>query len=101
GDGALNSAARGVRGLRGATTAEANTEEAIVAATVELLQAMFEANNLQDEDIASIVFSVTDDLDAAFPAQAARALGLTSTPLFCVREIPVPNSCPRCIRVLM
>src|SRR5690606_24902864 len=98
---ALSGNGRWVRGLRGATTAEANTPEAIEAATVELLQALFEANALDADDIASILFSVTDDLDAAFPAQGARRMGLTRIPLFCSREIPVPGSCPRCIRVLM
>lgn len=92
---------RWVRGLRGATTAEANTPEAIESATVELLQALFEANDLDVDDIASILFSVTDDLDAAFPARGARLMGLNRIPLFCVREIPVPGSCPLCIRVLM
>src|SRR5690606_14049121 len=80
---AVSANGRSVRGLRGATTAEANPPEAIEAATVELLQALFEANALDADDIASILFSVTDDLDAAFPAQGARRMGLTRIPLFC------------------
>lgn len=90
-----------VRGLRGATTADANTPEAILSATQELLEALIEANDIAIPDIAGIIFSVTPDLNAAFPAEAARQLGMSGVPLFCTQEIPVPNSCPRCIRILM
>ncbi len=91
-----------VRGIRGATVAAENTPEAILAATRELLAAIVEANpGLAPEDIASAVFTVTADLDAAFPAQAARQLGWQHVPLMCAREIPVPGSLPRCIRVLL
>lgn len=89
------------RGIRGATTVEANTAEAILAATGELLAAMVEANGLAAEDIASAVFTVTADLDAAFPAQAARQLGWHQVPLLDAIEIPVPGSLPRCVRVLL
>ncbi len=89
------------RGIRGATTVEANTAEAILDATGELLAAMAEANGLAAEDIASAVFTVTADLDAAFPAQAARQLGWHQVPLLDAREIPVPGSLPRCVRVLL
>lgn len=89
------------RGIRGATTVEANTAEAILAATGELLAAMVEANGLAAEDIASAVFTVTADLDAAFPAQAARQLGWHQVPLLDALEIPVPGSLPRCVRVLL
>lgn len=89
------------RGIRGATTVEANTAEAILDATGELLAAMGEANGLAAEDIASAVFTVTADLDAAFPAQAARQLGWHQVPLLDALEIPVPGSLPRCVRVLL
>ena len=91
-----------VRGIRGATVAAENTPEAILSATRELLTAIVAANpGLAPEDIASAIFTVTPDLDAAFPAQAARQLGWKHVPLMCAREIPVPGSLPRCIRVLL
>lgn len=90
-----------VRGVRGATTARANTADAIAGATIELLQRMMADNGVEPESIASIIFSVSDDLNAAFPAEAARQLGLHRVPLLCTREISVPGSLPRCIRVLM
>jgi len=90
-----------LRGLRGATTVEANTAEIMLAETETLLTAMVEQNSLKKEDIASAIFTVTNDLDAAFPAAAARKMDWTHVPLICAREIPVPNSLPRVIRVLM
>jgi|SRR5512135_2126007 chorismate mutase len=89
------------RGIRGATTVENNTKEEILAATTELLQIIIERNNLHVEDIVSALFSVTHDLDAAFPARAARLLGWTDVALMCTREIPVPGSLGKCIRVLV
>ena len=89
------------RGIRGATTVERNESEEILAATKELLQLMVERNNLRLEDIASAIFTVTDDLDAAFPAAAARAMGWMEVPLMDAREIPVPNSLGKCIRVML
>jgi chorismate mutase len=89
------------RGIRGATTVERNASEEILAATKELLQLMVERNNLRIEDIASVIFTVTEDLDADFPAAAARAMGWTEVPLMCAREIPVPNSLGRCIRAML
>jgi chorismate mutase len=89
------------RGIRGATTVERNQSEEILAATEELLQLMVERNNLHIEDIASVIFTVTEDLDADFPAAAARAMGWTEVPLMCAREIPVPNSLGRCIRAML
>jgi chorismate mutase len=89
------------RGMRGATTVEANTAEAILAATGELLARLVEANDLAAEDLASALFTVTPDLDAAFPAQAARQLGWQQVPLLDALEIPVPGSLPRCVRVLL
>lgn len=89
------------RGIRGATTVEHNVREEILAATTELLQLMMRNNDLQPEDIASAIFSMTADLDAEFPALAARYLGWTEVALMCAREIPVPGSLGMCIRVLL
>lgn len=89
------------RGIRGATTVEHNDQEEIMSATAELLQLIREQNELQVCDVASALFTVTDDLDAAFPALAARQLGWTETALMCMREIPVPGSLACCIRVLL
>jgi len=89
------------RGIRGATTVETNTSQAILAATGELLARMMEANGLAVEELASAIFTVTSDLDAAFPAQAARQLGWNQVPLLDALEIPVPGSLPRCVRVLL
>lgn len=89
------------RGIRGATTVEANDAQAILAATRELLSALVEANGLDVDDLASAIFSLTPDLNAAFPAAAARQLGWTRVPLFDVQEVPVPGSLPRCLRVLL
>jgi|SRR5450432_4259853 chorismate mutase len=89
------------RGIRGATTVERNDREEILAATTELLQLLVLHNELQSEDIASVIFTVTDDLNAEFPAVAARDLGWTETALMCARELPVPGSLDKCIRVLL
>lgn len=91
-----------VRGIRGAIQAEENSAGAILKATRELLSAILEANpTLQVEEIASAVFTVTSDLDAAYPAKAARELGWEQVPLMCAQEIPVPGALSRCIRVLL
>ncbi|HWQ15928.1 MAG TPA: chorismate mutase [Roseiflexaceae bacterium] len=89
------------RGIRGATTAEANTREAILEATRDMLERLIAANGLRAEDIASAIFSTTPDLNAEFPAVAARELGWTDTALFCTHEMAVPGSLPRAIRVLV
>ncbi len=86
--------------VRGATQVEANEAEAIVAATEGLMRELIERNGLEPEAMVSCLFTTTDDLDAEFPAVAARNLGLDSVPLLCCREIPVPNSMPRVIRVM-
>ncbi len=90
-----------MRGIRGATQVADNTPEAIKEATGGLLRAMAKENSLDQEEIVSIIFSVTPDLDAAFPAEAARDLGWVHVPLFCTREIPVPGSLKMCVRVLI
>lgn len=89
------------RGIRGATTVDANTREDILAATKELLQQMVQANGVEEEDVASILFTTTSDLNAEFPAAAARELGLSHAPLLCSHEIDVPGSLPMCLRVLI
>jgi chorismate mutase len=87
--------------LRGANTVRENTEQAILAATDELMRALLERNRLTADDLVSCIFTLTPDLDAQFPAVAARQMGLSSVPLLCAREIPVPGALPRVIRVLM
>ncbi len=90
------------RGIRGATAAADNEREAILEATRELLRRLMERNHLATDDIAAAFFTVSDDLDAEYPALAARQLGWTETALMCAREIPVPTTTVRrCIRVLM
>ena len=90
-----------VRGVRGATTVARNDRAEIVAATRELLELLIRLNGIRAEDVASALFTVTADLDAEFPAAAARELGWTDVPLMCGREIPVPDALGRCIRVIL
>ena len=90
------------RGIRGAITADANTEHEILDATAIMLKAMAAQNEVDADDIAGVVLTVTPDLNAAFPAEAARrTLGWTQVPLMCTQEIPVPGALPRCVRALM
>ncbi|TME42102.1 MAG: chorismate mutase [Chloroflexi bacterium] len=91
-----------VRGIRGATTVRANDARAIVDGTLELLRVLMDINGLKPEDIGYIWFTVTPDLDAAFPADAARAgMGWSDVPLICGQEIPVPGALGKCVRVLI
>jgi chorismate mutase len=90
-----------VRGVRGATTVEVDEKEAIIAATHELLEAMCRENQFDPADICSVFFTVTPDLTATFPAEAARERGWTDVPMLCATEIPVPGSLPKCIRVMI
>jgi chorismate mutase len=87
--------------LRGATTVDANEAEPILHATEELMLALLERNRLAAEDLVSCIFTLTPDLDAEFPAVAARGMGLSRVPLLCAREIPVQGALPRVIRVLI
>jgi chorismate mutase len=87
--------------VRGATTVDANTSEEILKETRRLLALMIRLNGIEPEDVASAVFSVTADLNAEFPALAARQLGWMDVPLLCTREIDVPGSLPGCIRILI
>jgi len=89
------------RGIRGAIRAEANTKESIFEATRTLLAKIIEANEIELDDIASIFFTATVDLNADYPAYAARDLGWTSVPLLCAREMDVPGGMSRVIRVLL
>ncbi|MEI8307018.1 MAG: chorismate mutase [Chloroflexales bacterium] len=89
------------RGIRGATTCDENSRESILTATHEMLQLMIAANGLRPEDLASAIFTTTPDLNAEFPAVAARELGWIDTALMCGHEMSVPGSLPRCIRVLV
>lgn len=89
------------RGIRGATTATENSREAILEATTELLQQLIAANGIHPDDIASAIFTTTTDLDAEFPAVAARALGWLDTALLCGHEMNVPGSLRQCVRVLV
>jgi chorismate mutase len=89
------------RGVRGATTVDRNDRDEILAATTELLKLMVQLNGMRSEDVASAWFTVTPDLDAEFPAFAARELGWIEVPLMCGREIPVPGALPLCIRALV
>lgn len=90
-----------VRGIRGATTVDENSPQAITEATQELLEVIVLRNGLNPEDICSAFFTLTKDLDAGFPAFAARKLGWNTVPLLCAQELDVPGSLPRCIRVLI
>jgi len=87
--------------LRGAIGAERNAAPEILAATTELMQQIMARNELAPERVVSCIFTVTDDLDAEFPAVAARAIGFQGVPLLCAREIPVPGSLPLVIRVMI
>lgn len=90
------------RGIRGATTVAADQPDLILQATRELLEEILEENpGMRPEDVGSAIFTVTDDLASTFPAQAARQMGWGLVPMLCAREIPVPNSLPRVIRVLV
>jgi chorismate mutase len=90
-----------VRALRGATTVDADTVEQISDRTQALITAMLQRNEVDKEDLISILFTATHDLHAAFPATVARPLGLGDVPLICARELDIVGGTPRCIRVLM
>ena len=87
--------------LRGANSVQSNQAADILSATDELMRELMGRNKLQAEDLVSCIFTLTDDLDAEFPALAARRMGLEHVPLLCAREIPVPGSMPNVIRVLV
>jgi chorismate mutase len=87
--------------LRGAITVERNDSDSILEGTTELVREVMDRNKLAPEDMVSCIFTCTEDLNAEFPAVAARQLGLSGVPLLCAREIDVPGSMPRVIRLLL
>ena len=97
----MSAMSKTLRGLRGATTASANTREAILEATEDLLRSLQQANGFAPEDVESAIFTSSPDLTAEYPARAARQLGWTEVPLLGTAEVPVPDGLPRCIRVLL
>lgn len=90
-----------VRAVRGAIRVPEDTPEAVLGATERLLREILHRNEIASEDIVSIFFTATEDLAAAFPAEAARRMGLGAVPLMCAREIPVRGSMPRVVRILL
>ena len=90
-----------VRALRGATTLDEDSSEHMMERVLALLEAMLERNGVDHDDLVSIVFTATDDVHSAFPALAARKLGLGDVPLICARELDITGATPRCIRVLV
>jgi chorismate mutase len=87
--------------LRGASSVDRNEADAILGSTEWLLREILKLNDLHPSDVVSCIFTLTEDLDAEFPAVAARNMGFSAVPLLCAREVPVPGSMPRIIRVLM
>lgn len=90
-----------VRALRGATTVDDDTEEQVFERVIALLEAMFARNDIDKDDLISIIFTATDDIHSVFPAAAARKFGLGDVPLLCARELDIEGGTTRCIRVLM
>ena len=90
-----------MRAIRGATTVEEDRRELVEARTQELVRTLLERNGLEEDDLISIVFTATDDVRSAFPAEAARTAGITQVPLLCARELDVEGGIARCIRVLV
>jgi chorismate mutase len=89
------------RGIKGATTVERNSREDILLATAELLQRMIDLNEVEPDDVASALFTTTTDLNAEFPAVAARRMGWIDVPLCCTHELDVPGSLRMCLRILL
>jgi chorismate mutase len=90
-----------VRAIRGATTLEHDERDHLIARTQELMAAVFERNGLAEDDLISIVFTATEDIRSAFPAEAAREAGTTHVPLLCARELAVETGIALCVRVLV
>jgi len=90
-----------VRALRGATTLDLDERLHLLERTKELIAAVFERNGLEEDDLVSIIFTATDDVHSAFPAEAAREAGITHVPLLCARELEISGGIPRCIRILV
>lgn len=90
-----------VRALRGATTLDVDEREHLLERTQELIAALFARNELDEDDLVSIVFTATDDVHSAYPAEAAREAGITHVPLLCARELDIDGGISRCIRILV
>jgi chorismate mutase len=90
-----------VRAIRGATTLAEDSREQVITRTQELLHEVFDRNDLTQDDVVSIVFTATDDISSAFPAEAAREAGIESVPLLCARELEIEGGIERCVRVLL
>jgi chorismate mutase len=90
-----------VRALRGATTVDVDEKDHLFERVISLLEALFERNAIQHHDLISVLFTATDDLRSAFPAEAARKFGLGDVPLICARELDIDGGTPRCIRVMI
>lgn len=90
-----------VRALRGATTIDVDQKEHVHERVIALLDRIFEANGLHHDDLISVLFTATDDIHSAFPAEAARKFGLGDVPLICARELDIEGATPRCIRVMI
>lgn len=100
-DGSLRTMNRSVRALRGATTLERDDEEHLVVRVEELLAEMLERNGVEHEDIVSILFTATPDIHSAFPAVAARNMGMGDVPLICASELDITGAMPLCVRTMM
>jgi chorismate mutase len=92
---------KALRALRGATTVDADTREQVFERVTALLEEMFDANDIHNDDLVSVIFTATDDIHSVFPATAARKFGLGDVPLICARELDIEDGTPHCIRVLM
>ncbi|RWZ60270.1 chorismate mutase [Halobacillus fulvus] len=91
-----------IRGIRGATTVENNQADEIIEHSIEMMQDLIDKNDVEPEQVVSVLFTVTEDLNDAFPAKALRSLeGWTYVPVMCMQEIPVPGSLERCVRVMV
>ena len=90
-----------VRALRGATTLDVDDKDHLSERVINLLDALFERNGLHHDDLISVLFTATDDIHSAFPAEAARKFGLGDVPLICARELDIDGGTPRCIRVMI
>jgi chorismate mutase len=90
-----------VRAVRGATTLDEDTREQVIERTQELLREVFARNGFEQDDVVSIVFTATDDISSAFPAEAAREAGIALVPLLCARELEIRGGIERCIRILL
>jgi monofunctional chorismate mutase len=90
-----------VRALRGATTLERDDRDHLLERTQELIHELFDRNDLVEDDLVSIVFTATDDVHSAYPAEAAREAGITHVPLLCARELEIDGGIPRCVRLLV